>query len=129
LEPRRISTREFCRRSADLLNELERERRPFVITRYGRPAAVLGPVPEGAAGGELLQIGSGEVDAPDSEPEPELDPEQRETLLALARGETLTGVRERVLLVQLELQGLSAKGWTGYRVTPSGARLAATLRT
>jgi len=40
--------RELQRRSSEIVDELERSRRPALVTRHGKPVAVLSPVDEDA---------------------------------------------------------------------------------
>lgn len=40
--------RELQRRSSEIVDELERSRRPALVTRHGKPVAVLSPIDEDA---------------------------------------------------------------------------------
>lgn len=44
----RVGIRDLQRRSSEIVSEVERSRRPTLVTRYGRPAAVILPVDDDA---------------------------------------------------------------------------------
>ncbi len=46
--------RELQRRSSEIVDELERSRRPALVTRHGKPVAVLSPIDDDALEDHIL---------------------------------------------------------------------------
>src|SRR6266516_2616746 len=89
---RAVSSRHLYRNAADLLDEIEDEGHSILIVRYGRPTAILTPVPGYEPGTRIRPKRRGGDDDrvarlidPNQEEEPlpdiELDPAQKHVLL------------------------------------------------
>lgn len=142
-----VTARELARCAGDLLDEVAAEGSTVLVTRHGRPAALLAPVPRGAGarwiprrvrkpGPEPVAVTDDAADT-DELRTIELDPFQRRILASVAERVPLVPSpgepTERwaklagIALLRLELEGLVDGGRGAYRVTAKGARLARVL--
>lgn len=132
-ETRNVTARDLSRRIGQLLNELEETGVPFVVLRYGRPAALVVPL-------ESKRLAPRRVTVEEREDEsfamPELDEDQRLLLTAIAAGapdpyhpdEWRGPVADfSVASVRLEIAGLVEHGSGGLWLTRKGERAAAHL--
>lgn len=129
---RTVTARELGRGVAALLDEVELERRAILVTRAGRPVALLTPVERGTRAGPPQEEDVQDVEF-------QLEPHYRKVLAAIARHapdrwspgqEDLGQPVQRTLaaLGGLELKGLITLNWGGtYTLQPKGARVAACL--
>lgn len=147
---RRVTARDLCRRGADLLDEVELEGHRLMVTRNGRPVAIVGPVADNPGARRLARFsrrrGPPPTQAPPSANDPadtdelaelELDALDREILLEIAGKGSQRWMpnpqssddRKRLypVLLRLEMEGLALKVFGGYRITTRGARLACRL--
>ena len=133
---RAVSTRELCRRMADLLDEIESDGSGLVVLRYGRPTALLVPLePKVRRAPRKVSI-----EERDEEPfeMPELEERHKRLLREMARcapepydpddwaGEALELART---FVRLEMAGLAESAVGGHRwLTERGELVAAKLQ-
>jgi prevent-host-death family protein len=126
---RSITARELWRQAASILDEVEFERRVILVTRSGRPVALLTPLPP-ARKDRVPELGQ---DADELEAV-EVEGFELELVLAAARRaprpwwpqDSLDRGRETAIaLTRLEFKKLLKKEFSGaYHVTPLGAKIA-----
>jgi prevent-host-death family protein len=139
---RRVRARDLWRKGAELLDEVELDGHAVLVTRHGRPVAMLGPITDPdlqrPPARRRRGVPPAQVDEDQDLSDVDLSPLERKILLELARraptpravAESEYVVPERATaLWRLEMGFLIALEWGGYRITPKGAKLAERLGT
>jgi hypothetical protein len=132
--PRYVTARELGRGASQLLDEIERERCALVVTRFGRPAAIVLPFGDGRSALTTRRNPEPQAAAAPDEDEVEITPIQATILDEVASraprpwipSDPIGGFAEFAkALLDLQSEGLIAEGRTiGYEITSRGWRRA-----